>query len=85
MPTADPSPDLPSRYAAVHERAMRDPEGFWLDAARAIDWTTRADPGLRRQVRPVYGRWFPDGGAATPAGTPSTGMSPAGRGDQVAI
>ncbi|TXM69074.1 propionyl-CoA synthetase [Methylobacterium sp. WL120] len=60
MPTADPSPDQPSRYAAVHERAMRDPEGFWLDAARAIDWTTEPTRAFEPKSGP-YGRWFPDG------------------------
>jgi propionyl-CoA synthetase len=49
-----------SRYPALHDRSIRDPEGFWLEAARAIDWfepPARAfDPSLG-----VYGRWFPDG------------------------
>ena len=56
MPAA-PTPD--GTYAAVHAASLEDPEGFWLAAARAIDWDTppgRAfDPG-----QGVYGRWFPD-------------------------
>ena len=28
----------PSRYAEVYAQWKRDPEGFWADAARAIDW-----------------------------------------------
>lgn len=51
-----------SRYPALHARSIGDPEGFWLEAARAIDWfepPARAfDPALG-----VYGRWFP--GAVT--------------------
>jgi len=27
-----------SRYHEVYARSMRDPEGFWGEAARAIDW-----------------------------------------------
>src|SRR5215471_8399408 len=46
-----------SRYAQVYARARRDPEGFWADAARDIDWyepATRVfDPSAG-----VYGRWF---------------------------
>jgi propionyl-CoA synthetase len=46
-----------SRYHEVYARAMRDPVGFWADAAAAIDWYEPAakvfDPALG-----VYGRWF---------------------------
>ena len=27
-----------SRYPEVYARSMRDPEGFWREAAQAIDW-----------------------------------------------
>src|SRR2546429_8855168 len=46
-----------SRYHEVHARSLRDPEGFWGDAAREIDWIEPAkkvfDPGIG-----LYGRWF---------------------------
>src|SRR5437660_2344111 len=46
-----------SRYHEVHARSLRDPEGFWGDAAREIDWIEPAkkifDPGMG-----LYGRWF---------------------------
>jgi propionyl-CoA synthetase len=46
-----------SRYFEVYERSCRDPEGFWAEAARDIDWYQPAsrvfDPGAG-----VYGRWF---------------------------
>ena len=46
-----------SRYHEVYARAMRDPEGFWGEAAGAIDWFEPAkrvfDPNAG-----VYGRWF---------------------------
>jgi propionyl-CoA synthetase len=49
-----------SRYHEVHARSLRDPEGFWAEAAREIDWIEPAkkvfdpDQGL-------YGRWFVGG------------------------
>src|SRR5215475_4855759 len=46
-----------SRYPEVYARAQRDPEGFWGEAAQAIDWYERParvfDAGAG-----VYGRWF---------------------------
>ncbi|GEP00467.1 propionyl-CoA synthetase [Methylobacterium haplocladii] len=46
-------------YAAVHAASIADPEGFWLDAARAIDWDTAPQRAFDPQAG-VYGRWFPD-------------------------
>jgi propionyl-CoA synthetase len=46
-----------SRYHEVYARAMRDPQGFWAEAAREIDWIEPA----KRVFDPdagVYGRWF---------------------------
>jgi propionyl-CoA synthetase len=46
-----------SRYHEAYARAMRDPQGFWAEAAREIDWIEPArqvfDPNAG-----VYGRWF---------------------------
>jgi len=46
-----------SHYHEAYARSMRDPEGFWADAARAIDWIEPAkkvfDPNMG-----LYGRWF---------------------------
>jgi propionyl-CoA synthetase len=48
-----------SRYYETYAHWRRDPEGFWGDAARAIDWFEAPqrifDPSLG-----AYGRWFPD-------------------------
>src|ERR1700746_2203274 len=45
------------RYPEVHARSLRDPEGFWGEAARDIDWIEPArkifDPS-----QGLYGRWF---------------------------
>ena len=51
--------DAPRRYADLHAASLNDREGFWLDAAKAIDW----DAGPTRafdESRGAYGRWFPD-------------------------
>src|SRR5215469_5189649 len=49
-----------SRYHEVHARSMADPEGFWAEAARDIDWIEPAkkifDPSTG-----AYGRWFAGG------------------------
>lgn len=49
-----------SRYHEVYARSMRDPEGFWGEAAQEIDWYEPAkkvfDP-----AQGVYGRWFAGG------------------------
>jgi propionyl-CoA synthetase len=49
-----------SRYHEVYARAQRDPEGFWGEAAQAVDWIEPPkkifDPDAG-----VYGRWFAGG------------------------
>jgi propionyl-CoA synthetase len=49
-----------SRYHEVYARWRRDPEGFWAEAARDIDWIEKPtkifDPNAG-----VYGRWFVGG------------------------
>jgi propionyl-CoA synthetase len=46
-----------SRYHEVYARAMRDPEGFWGEAAQAIDWYEPAKRVFDKDAG-VYGRWF---------------------------
>src|SRR5277367_4510607 len=46
-----------SRYHEVHARSLRDPEGFWGDAAREIDWIKPADK-VFDSSQGLYGRWF---------------------------
>ena len=49
-----------SRYHDVYARWQRDPEGFWGEAAQAIDWVEQPkkvfDP-----IAGIYGRWFAGG------------------------
>lgn len=44
-------------YQDAHARALRDPEGFWGEAAEAIDWHRRWDGVLDADRAPFY-RWF---------------------------
>src|SRR5271155_2640867 len=51
-------PRMPtSRYHEVYQRALRDPVGFWGEAADGIDWYEKPakvfDP-----TAGVYGRWY---------------------------
>ncbi|MGX5359479.1 AMP-binding protein [Kocuria sp. KH4] len=47
-------------YAEVYRRSVRDPERFWLEAARAVEWTREPTVALDATTAPLY-RWFPDG------------------------
>ena len=47
------------RYAQEFRRSLDDPEGYWRDAAGAIDWITPPTRILDDSAPPMY-RWFPD-------------------------
>ena len=49
-----------SRYAQEFARSLADPEGFWADAAKNIDWYQPPSVVLDDSNPPFY-RWFPDG------------------------
>jgi acetyl-CoA synthetase len=44
---------------SLHERADRDPEGFWAEQARALDWMRPFTEVLAWES--PYARWFADG------------------------
>jgi propionyl-CoA synthetase len=46
-------------YESVWRASLDDPEAFWLDAAKAVDWETAPTRAL--DARPPFYRWFPDG------------------------
>ena len=48
------------KYRALHRRSLDDPEGFWAEQAKAIDWTRRWDKVLDPSNPPFY-RWFAGG------------------------
>src|SRR5215468_1758891 len=49
-----------SRYPETYARCQRDPEGFWGEAAEAIDWYERPARVFDASAG-VYGRWFVGG------------------------
>ena len=46
-----------SRYHEIYARSLADPEGFWGEAAAAIDWYEPAKKVFDKDAG-VYGRWF---------------------------
>jgi len=47
-------------YADVYEGWKADPEGFWMEAAKAIDWHRPPTRALNDSNAPLY-EWFSDG------------------------
>lgn len=72
-----------SSYAEQYQRSLTDPEGFWLDAADAIDWTRKPRTALDSTRAPLY-RWFPDGELNTAYNALDRHVE-AGRGEQRAL
>ena len=70
-------------YAEEHRRSLDDPEGFWGERARAVDWFTRPRTVLDREAPPA-GRWFPDGVLNTCYNALDRHVA-AGRADQAAL
>ena len=48
------------RYAEEFHRSLADPDGFWGEAARAIDWY-REPTTVLDASNPSFSHWFPDG------------------------
>ena len=70
MPTIDKSGEkrnLPTnnyfwplkRYLDMYKRSLEDPEGFWGEQAKLLDWDKPWDKVL--DWKPPYGRWFVGG------------------------
>jgi propionyl-CoA synthetase len=55
---------VPGRYAGAFGRSLSDPEGFWGEAAKAIDWYREPEAVLDRSRPPFY-RWFTGGSLNT--------------------
>lgn len=53
-----------SRYTRMYESWKRDPEGFWAEAARDIDWIEQPKR-IFDATQGIYGRWFMGGVANT--------------------
>ena len=51
---------MSERYNEIYRRSLDDPEGFWAEAAEAIDWDRRWDRVLDDGAQPAA-RWFAGG------------------------
>jgi propionyl-CoA synthetase len=71
------------RFDAVYARSIADPEGFWGEAARAIDWHVPPQRVLDRDARPLA-RWFAGGELNTCHNALDRHVA-GGRGDQPAL
>ncbi|MFL6128404.1 MAG: AMP-binding protein [Mycobacteriales bacterium] len=71
------------RYAEEFRRSLDDPEGFWRDAAAAVDWVRPPERILDAGAAPLY-RWFPDAELNTCHNAVDRHVA-AGRGDQLAV
>ncbi len=65
------------------ERSLRDPEGFWGEAAEALEWDRRWDKVLDGARAPFY-RWFVGGKLNTCHNAVDRHVA-AGRGEQAAV
>ena len=70
-------------YNDVYEGWKADPEGFWMQAAEAIDWDRKPTKALEDVNAPLY-EWFPDGMVNTCYNAVDRHVEN-GRGDQAAI
>ena len=70
-------------YAEIYARWKADPEGFWMDAAGAIDWVRKPSVALDDSRAPLY-QWFTDG-VANACWNAVDRHVLAGRGNQLAI
>ncbi|BAN69174.1 propionyl-CoA synthetase [endosymbiont of unidentified scaly snail isolate Monju] len=71
------------RYHEIYERSLRDPEGFWGEAAQALEWHKPWEQVLDRTTKPVP-RWFVGGEFNTCHNALDRHVA-AGRGDQDAL
>ncbi|NNU81319.1 propionyl-CoA synthetase [Halovulum dunhuangense] len=70
-------------YAETYAAWQADPEGWWTEAARALDWDRFPTRALDDANPPIY-RWFADGEMNTCHNALDRHVA-AGRGDQAAI
>jgi propionyl-CoA synthetase len=70
-------------YRDAYDRSVQDPDGFWGEAAAAIDWYEKPSTVLDGTNPPFY-RWFPDGMLNTCHNAVDRHVA-AGRGEQAAL
>ncbi|MBB97000.1 MAG: propionyl-CoA synthetase, partial [Rhodobacteraceae bacterium] len=70
-------------YADVYQSWKSDPEAFWMEAAKAIDWVEPPSKALNDSQAPLY-EWFTDGKVNACWNAVDRHVEN-GRGDQIAI
>ncbi|MEM8591835.1 MAG: propionyl-CoA synthetase [Pseudomonadota bacterium] len=70
-------------YHDIYSASQADPEAFWMDAAKAIDWVKSPTKALDDSNAPLY-EWFTDAEVNTCWNAVDRHVE-AGRGDQTAI
>jgi propionyl-CoA synthetase len=70
-------------YAKLYASWQQDPERFWMEAARGIDWATPPSRALNESNAPMF-EWFTDSRANTCWNAVDRHVE-AGRGEQIAI
>jgi len=71
------------KYSDEYQRSLADREGFWLDAARSVDWSVEPARAYSDADAPIS-RWFPDGELNTAYNALDRHVA-AGRGGQPAL
>lgn len=74
---------MTENFDAMSRRSLEDPDGFWGEVARGIDWDKEWDSVLDRSATPVP-RWF-QGGVLNTCHNAVDRHVDAGRGDQLAV
>ncbi|NQY15609.1 MAG: propionyl-CoA synthetase [Henriciella sp.] len=74
---------MPKTYRDIYKDWQDNPEAFWADAARAIEWVREADRVFDPDAG-VYGRWFAGAECNTCFNCVDRHVE-AGRGDQAAL
>jgi propionyl-CoA synthetase len=72
-----------SAYRRIYDASLSDPEGFWREAAAAIDWVT-PPTRILDDSRPPFYRWYPDAELNVCFNALDRHVA-AGRGDQPAL
>ncbi|MFL6714324.1 MAG: AMP-binding protein, partial [Sulfurifustis sp.] len=74
---------MQNRYEALYLRSLKDPEGFWGEAAEGIHWERKWDRVLDDSRKPFY-RWF-SGGVMNTCYNALDRHVESGRADQLAL
>ena len=61
LDTARETNCTPEMYEQLYRRSVEDPDGFWLEQAKCLDWVTPPTRGGDWSYDPVGIEWFADG------------------------